>query len=90
MGNHPNRSRRNRVVTYKIGASGTLARVDDASRSDLAISVTGVPADIRDASVMVALHRVVLLPTRGPWTVAWERLADAPQGAILRNCNKST
>jgi len=86
MGNHPNRSRRNRTVTYKIVTGGGLARCQDDTDSDLAIRVTGVPADVRDAAVMVALHKVVLLPVGGPWLVRWERLADARQGAILRDC----
>ncbi len=86
MGNHPNRSKRHRVVTYKIVEGGGLARCSDGSTSDLAIRVTGVPDNVRDAAVMVALHKVVLLPPCGPWLVRWDRLADAQQGSILRDC----
>lgn len=86
MTNHPNRSRRNRVVTLKITEGGYVARADDASTSDLAIRVTNVPADVPDHRVATAVNKVLLLPVGGPWVVAWERLADAQQGAILRDC----
>lgn len=86
MTNHSNRSRKNRTVTYKIVDGGGLARCSDETQSDLAIRVTGVPSDVRDATVMVRLHKVVLLPTGGPWLVRWERLADARQGSVLRDC----
>jgi len=89
MANHPNRSRKSRTVTFKIVEGGGLARCDNASTSDLAIRVTGVPADVADVKAMIQLKKVILLPTRGPWVVTWERLADAPQGAILRNCQLS-
>lgn len=86
MGNHPNRSRKNRVVTLKIVEGGYVTRADDATTSDLAIRVTGVPSDVLDSTVATKINRVVLLPMGGPWVVAWERLADAVQGAILRDC----
>lgn len=86
MTNHPNRSRKHRVVTLKIVEGGYVVRVDDATTSDLAIRVTGVPADVRDSAVATKVNKVVLLPMCGPWVVAWERLADAVQGAILRDC----
>lgn len=86
MTNHPSRKREQRVVTYKIVEGGGLARCSEDTTSDLAIRVTGVPANVRDAAVMVQLHKAVLLPTGGPWIVRWERLSDAPQGAILRDC----
>lgn len=86
MTNHPNRSRKHRVVTLKIVEGGYVVRVDDATTSDLAIRVTGVPADVRDSAVATKVNKVVLLPMGGPWVVAWERLADAVQGAILRDC----
>ena len=86
MTNHPNRSRKNRVVTLKIIEGGYVVRVDDATTSDLAIRVTGVPADVRDRAVATKVNGVVLLPMGGPWIVAWERLSDARQGSILRDC----
>lgn len=86
MTNHPDRSRKNRVVTLKIVEGGYVARCNDATTSDLAIRVTGVPADVRDSAVATKINGVVLLPVGGPWIVRWERLADARQGSILRDC----
>lgn len=86
MANHPNRSRNNRTVTLKITEGGGLARAGDASDSDLAIRVVGVPSDVPDAHVAVQVRKVVLLPVGGPWRVSWERLADARQGSVLRDC----
>lgn len=86
MTNHPNRSRHNRTVTLKIVAGGSLVRCQDRTESDLAIRVVGVPKGVPDHRVMAQVHKVVLLPTGGPWLVRWENLADAPQGAILRGC----
>lgn len=89
MSNHPNRSgmsKPTRVVTYKITPGGELTRCQEGTTSDLAIRVTGVPQDVRDAAVMVQLHKVILLPTAGPWLVRWDALAAAVQGAILRDC----
>lgn len=86
MANHPNRSRRNRVVTLKIVSGGVLVRCDNDSTSDLAIRVTAVPSDVPDHRVATQLRKVVLLPVGGPWLVRWERLADARQGSVLRDC----
>lgn len=86
MSNHPNRSRKNRLVTLKIIEGGYVVRCHDQTTSDLAIRVTGVPAGVRDSDVATKINGVVLLPVAGPWVVAWERLADARQGSILRGC----
>ena len=79
-------SKSSRAVTFKITAGGGLVRCATEATSDLAIRVTGVPDDVRDAAVMVAVRKVVLLPTGGPWMVPWDRLVDARQGSILRDC----
>lgn len=86
MTNHPNRSKRARIVALKIVAGGGVVRCDDATTSNLAIRVTQVPADVPDHRVATQVRKVVLLPVGGPWVVAWERLADARQGSILRDC----
>lgn len=86
MTNHPNRSKKLRTVTYKIVSGGGLARCQDGTASEIAIRVTGVPDNVRDTHVMIQLHKVVLLPPGGPWLVRWERLADAVQGSVLRDC----
>lgn len=86
MTNHPNRSKRARTVTLKIVSGGGVVRCDDATTSDLAIRVTQVPGVVPDHRVAMQVRKVVLLPVGGPWVVAWERLADARQGSILRGC----
>lgn len=58
MTNHPNRSRKNRTVTYKIVEGGGLCRCPDETTSDLAIRVTGVPADVRDATATTSGSRI--------------------------------
>lgn len=83
MTNHPNRSRHNRTVAFKVAEGGRLVRVSDASTSDLVIRVTGVPASVQDHAVALKLSQICWRPMRGPWRVAWERVADAPKGAML-------
>lgn len=86
MTNHPNRSKRVRTVALKIVYGGGVVLVDDRTASDLVIRVSGVPADVPAHRVASQIRRVVLLPVGGPWIVAWERLSDATQGSVLRDC----
>lgn len=87
MANHPNRVRESRTVTVKIVEGGGMVRCSDGTTSELAIRVSDVPSSVRDADVLIQLRKVVLLPTGGPWLVSWPRIADARQGAIIRNCH---
>jgi hypothetical protein len=87
MGSHPNRSRHLRTVTLKISDGGRMVACHPENTSDLCMRVTAVPRDVSDAKVAAALWYVCWLPFGdGPWTVPWERIKDAPRGAILRDC----
>ena len=85
MGNHPNRSARNRLVTFRIGQAGRLYPCPPGVSTDLTIHVTGVPPSITLATVYLKLNHVCWHKDGGgPWTVAWERVNDATRGAILK------
>jgi hypothetical protein len=86
MGNHPNRSRHMRTVTLKIGAGGHMVACHPESTDDLCMRVTNVPAAVSAAVVATKLRQLSWLPMRGPWTLPWERIGDAPRGAILKDC----
>ena len=85
MANHPARSKRNRTVALKIGSGGHYTHSSKYSTSDLITLVRDVPASVATADVLLRLNKVVLLPMTGPWTIAWERLADAAPGSVLRD-----
>ena len=92
MTNHPNRSCTLRTVALKIQDGGGLAAVSPQSTSDLTIKITGVPQSVSTADVAIKLRKISLLRRSdeggwtivGPFTLAWEMVADAPDGAILR------
>jgi len=87
MGNHPNRSRHLRTVTLKISDGGRMVACHPESTDDLCMRVTDVPRDVSDAVVATKLWRLSWLPVGGgPWTVTWERIADAAHGSILKDC----
>lgn len=92
MTNHPNRSCHARVLAFKIQEGGGLAAVSERSTSDLTIKVTSVPKNVSPSEVMIKLRKITLLRKSveghwtivGPFSVEWERIADAEEGSILR------
>ena len=92
MINHPHRSRHMRTVAFKIQEGGGLAAASEYSTSDLTIKVTAVPQSVTTADVLIKLRKISLLrksaeghwTIMGPFSVPWERVEAAKDGAILR------
>lgn len=83
MTNHPRRSRGPREVVLKITDGGRIVGCHPRSTSDMAVRVREVPADVRTSDVVLRLCGICWRPATGPWTVAWERIANAAPGSML-------
>lgn len=81
-----------RTVAFKIQEGGGQSAVSEHSTSELTIKVTAVPQYVSAADVAIALRKISLLRKNdaghwtimGPFSVAWEQVLDAADGAILR------
>ena len=72
-----------RIVALQRLAAGVMTLTQpDKPPGEPSIQVAGVPSDVPTATVIRQVNRVAFIPW--PRSVAWEVIAEAPQGRVFR------